>query len=284
MLRLGLRRGIAAAAAAFGVLSLPAEALSQGLPTTVAPGVPSLKALMSKAPNFESSGAPEVPPAPDDRKHGSPRDFSGVWKGKRHVLSPRVYAGGNDGLAPFNAKGEAIMRNRMYASVAQEPYATAVLYCRPSGLIYDLGIGWLSQWVQNDDVVMMLIEQWQDYRTIYLNRSHPAKITPSYLGHSVGHWEGDTLVVDTIGFKGSATTWLDVMGSPHSSRLHVVERIRKLGADTLEIIATIEDPEFYTRPFQKRFVYDRRPGEKLPERNCEETMRAEISPDGRQLQ
>jgi hypothetical protein len=67
------------------------------------------------------------------------------------------------------------------------------------------------------------------------------------MGHSIGRWEGDTLVVDTVSID--EDTWLDGIGTPHSDELHVVERIRRVGQDTLEIEFRFEDPKAYTKPW-----------------------------------
>jgi hypothetical protein len=93
-------------------------------------------------------------------------------------------------------------------------------------------------------------------RSIYLKRGHPAKLDPTWLGDSVGRWEGDTLIVDTAAF--SDQTWLNEQGAQHSDALHLVERIRPvLGGKYLEYKMTAEDPKTlakpysYTRYFQK---------------------------------
>jgi hypothetical protein len=93
-------------------------------------------------------------------------------------------------------------------------------------------------------------------RTIYLQRGHPAKLEPTWLGDSIGKWEGDTLVVDTAGFNDR--TWLNEEGAQHSDALHLVERIRPLlGGQYLEHKMTAEDtktlakPYTYTRYFKK---------------------------------
>jgi hypothetical protein len=67
------------------------------------------------------------------------------------------------------------------------------------------------------------------------------------MGHAIGHWEGDTLVVDTVGFNDK--TWLDRVGHPHSEALHVVERFRRVDQNSLQDDITIEDPKAYTRPW-----------------------------------
>jgi hypothetical protein len=93
---------------------------------------------------------------------------------------------------------------------------------------------------------------------------------PRYNGHSVGHWEGDTLVVETIGFF--EKTFLDASGLPHSDEIKTVERIRKVGQQ-LEDIITIRDPDMYTRDWQARFVYDERNDVRLEDYACNDTHR-----------
>ena len=71
--------------------------------------------------------------------------------------------------------------------------------------------------------------------------------TRRWYGHSVGHWEGDTLVVESIGFNDKS--WMDGAGHPHSEAMHVVERYRRVDHDTLELTMTIDDPKAYTKPW-----------------------------------
>jgi hypothetical protein len=96
------------------------------------------------------------------------------------------------------------------------------------------------------DQVIILYEYMHNYRLIPTDgRDHPADILPSLMGHSVGRWEGDTLVIDTIGL--TDRTWLDDHGNRHSDALHVIERFRRVSADQLWYEATIDDPKFYTK-------------------------------------
>jgi hypothetical protein len=85
-------------------------------------------------------------------------------------------------------------------------------------------------------------------RQIFMDgRQHPADLDPTWMGHSIGWYEGDTLVVDTIGLNDK--TWIDRGGLPHSDQLHVVERIRRPSRDSLEVKINIEDPKAYTKPW-----------------------------------
>jgi hypothetical protein len=91
------------------------------------------------------------------------------------------------------------------------------------------------------------------YRTIYLDgRGHPKDLTPSYYGHSIGHWEGDTLVVDTRGFNESF--WFDRSGLPHTEQLHMIERFTRTDSKTMQYQVTIDDPGAYTHDWSSSFV------------------------------
>jgi hypothetical protein len=103
--------------------------------------------------------------------------------------------------------------------------------------------------VQTPNIIAILIEQ-VDYRVIYMDgRGHPEDILdyPEWMGHSIGRWEGDTLVIDTVGMR--PETWIDTAGLEHSEKLHVIEKLQKTGPDALKWTITIEDPVFFTKPF-----------------------------------
>ena len=94
----------------------------------------------------------------------------------------------------------------------------------------------------------MLFENNHWVRQIWMDgRAHPTDRAPNWMGHSIGKWDGDTLVVDLVGLND--LTWLDASGRPHSDALHVVERYRRIGHDTLEIELTFDDPKAYTKPW-----------------------------------
>lgn len=87
-----------------------------------------------------------------------------------------------------------------------------------------------------------------------------------WMGDSIGHWEGDTLVVDTTDFNDK--TWLDRAGHPHSEELHVMERIRRIDHDNLQIDISIEDPKAYTRPITAQMIYQLKPDWHIMEHAC----------------
>jgi hypothetical protein len=97
--------------------------------------------------------------------------------------------------------------------------------------------------VQTKEEVLILSPQDQSVRHIRLNRSHPRQVAPSWLGDSVGHYEGNTLVVDTIGFKVGPLSVVDRYGTPYSDKLHLIERFRLIDAAALRSAVQQEDKE-----------------------------------------
>ena len=107
---------------------------------------------------------------------------------------------------------------------------------------------------QFQDVMLMLFESDHWVRRIYTDgREHPDGYLTTWMGHSIGKWDGDTLVVDTININ--AKSWLDSLGHPMSDVLRVVERFRRPNRDTLEIDFTFDDPKAYTKPWTGKKVY-----------------------------
>jgi hypothetical protein len=106
------------------------------------------------------------------------------------------------------------------------------------------------------------------YRTVFMDgRAHSKDLNPTWMGESIGRWEGsDTLVIDTIGFNGR--TWLDYVGHPASEALHVVEKFRRPDFLTLVYEATIEDSKAYAKPWTTSFKVPFRPGWDLLEYVC----------------
>ena len=138
-------------------------------------------------------------------------------------------------------------RQAKSADLKQDPWKM----CQPVGPFRMLAKDQTKlELVQVNAMVVMLFEDLSHgmTRTIYLKRGHPAKLEPTWLGDSVGHWEGDTLVVDTVGFNDQ--TWLNDQGAPHSDALHLTERIRPiLRGQYLEYKMTAEDPKSLAKPY-----------------------------------
>jgi hypothetical protein len=121
------------------------------------------------------------------------------------------------------------------------------------------------QFVQTPKLIVILVESRHVFRLIPLNAKHPDDLDPSYLGDSVGHWEGDTLVVDVTGFK-------EIMGglNVHTDALHIVERFTRVDYNTIDYQATVEDPKALTKPYHITSKIMLRPGTRLQEYVCEE--------------
>jgi hypothetical protein len=119
--------------------------------------------------------------------------------------------------------------------------------------------------------VLMIFEYDHFVRNIYTDgREHPKDLNPTWMGDAIGKWEGDTLVVDTVGFNDK--TWLDNDGHPHSEDLHVVERIRRMNHDTLTIDTTIDDPKAYTKSWGGHAIYELKTGWNIGEMVCEDNI------------
>jgi hypothetical protein len=121
------------------------------------------------------------------------------------------------------------------------------------------------QFVQTPQLIVILIESRHVFRLIPLNAKHPDDLDPSYLGDAVGHWEGDTLVVDVTGFK-EILTGLSI----HTDGMHVTERFTRVDYNTIKYEAKVEDPKALTKPWTVESKLMLRPGTRLQEYVCEE--------------
>jgi hypothetical protein len=142
--------------------------------------------------------------------------------------------------------------------------------CLPPGVPRLMSTPFPFQIFQLPDRVLFVFEgATHTWRSVFTDgRKHHPDPNPTYLGDSVGHWEGDTLVVDVVGFNDR--TWLDQEGHPHSEQLHVTERYTRTDLDTLQYSVTIEDPVAYTKPWTTSFWIPWVPGAELLEYVCNE--------------
>jgi hypothetical protein len=200
-------------------------------------------------------------------------DLSGVWLSitKPHkTFSPKV----EPSFQPWaEAKWKAVMNPRWsHAGDSSMPTdgrddrdpASVYGGCFPWGMPRLLVENSPFEIVQIPGRVIFLFER--DYAVSHIwtdGRKLPEDPDPTYMGYSIGKWEGDTLVVHTIGLKD--ITWLDPPGHPHSDALHVVERIRRVNHDRLQIDLTFEDPKAFTKPWTGQAVYEYHPDWHLQE-------------------
>jgi hypothetical protein len=123
------------------------------------------------------------------------------------------------------------------------------------------------QFVQGPKQIFMIFEYDHTVRQIFMDgRAHPDDILPTYMGHSIGKWDGDTLVVDTVGFN--EKTWLDRDGHPHSDQLHVTERFHRVDRDTMTIGIKMEDPKALAKPWETELNFQLRPDWDVMELVC----------------
>jgi hypothetical protein len=150
-------------------------------------------------------------------------------------------------------------------------------YCLPPGGPRLMGTPYPAEIFQFPDekrIVMIFEGGAHIWREIYMDgRPHPPadSLGQTWLGHSVGHWEGDTLVIDTVGFNEG--TWVDRAGHPHTNLLHVIEHITRPSKNTLHFEATIDDPGAYTKPWTTAWDIPWRSNQELQEYICQEDNR-----------
>jgi hypothetical protein len=180
------------------------------------------------------------------------------------------------GALPFTAAGRAQYERNMAGLKNDTVEDTARTLCTPDGVPRLLETPYPFDIVQTKDQIAIIYEMNHAIRLVDMAKSlaedETVAILPYYDGHSAGRWDGDTLTVETAGFNGK--TFLDATGAPHSDRLRVTERLRKIdGGKQLEDIVTVTDPVNYTMPWSARFVYDRRPDIRLTDYVCGEPHR-----------
>ncbi len=125
--------------------------------------------------------------------------------------------------------------------------------CLPAGVPRTTGLPYPFRFMQSQNLIAMLVEgNVHSYRLILMNQEHPKDPNPTWMGHSVGKWDGDTLVIDTIAMNDK--TWLDPGGHIHSDKMHIVERFTRLTENQLKYEFTIDDPIAYTKPWGWSYV------------------------------
>jgi hypothetical protein len=167
-------------------------------------------------------------------------DLSGVWSPERTFIYD---------ITSSLAKGETLPLQPWAAKLAKERMSKddPEALCLPTGVPRQAPYPWRI--VQTPTHIFFLFEgNIHSYRQIFLDgRKHPDDPDPTWYGHSEGRWEGDTLVVDSVGFNDKF--WFDFAGHPHTEKLHVIERFERPNLGTLQYKVTIDDPGAYTKPF-----------------------------------
>src|SRR5665213_1742151 len=186
----------------------------------------------------------------------SPRDFSGVWTQDR--MSNSLLAKGVE--PPLTAWGKAQLSEHQPAHGDDQTLTSTdpVHSCFPPGIPRLYFEPFPMEIMQVPGRMVFVFEYDHFVRYIYTDgRQHPPDLSPSWMGNAVGHWDGDTFVVDTISFNDK--TWLDRVGNPHSDALHLTERFRRTDHDTLVDDITIDDAKAYTRPWTAQRTFKLKP-------------------------
>ncbi len=203
-----------------------------------------------------------TPHGPAPRLPDGHPDLSGVWQGGGSVgdLAQGLPKGEKIPILPA---AKALMDQRQSKD---DPEAN----CLPTGIPRIAPYPWRI--VQTPTHIFFLFEgNIHSFRQIFMDgRKHPDDPDPTWYGDSIGSWDGDTLVVDTVGFNDKF--WFDFRGHPHTEQLHTIERYTRKDLGTLENQTTIIDPGDYSKPFTVTFTARLRPHEELMEYICQENQ------------
>jgi hypothetical protein len=232
-----------------------------------------------------------APRWPDGRINlGTTGTDKGHWirQGRAQLASnpESIIAAGPGGLAtnlkmadvPFQAWGRALYENRQASFERDAPHSR----CKPSPGPRQVGTAYGFEILELRDIARVFIFDIggpHSFRAIYMDgREHPKDLDPTYTGHSIGHWEGDTLIVDTAGFNEGS--WIEAEGFPHTDKLHLVERFTRTNFDTLKYEVTVEDTGAYMKPWNGGFNLRWNTGGELFEYVCQDNNLVEETNEG----
>jgi len=182
--------------------------------------------------------------APAQRTADGKPDLSGIWSADSPRWNENLAPEGTD--APMLPAAAELYKHRVETMGWNRPET----YCMPHGVPDAMTVQMLPfKILQMPGEVVLLFEEFHKYRQIHTDgRQLPVNPEPAWYGFSIGRWEGDTLVVETAGFREGS--WLDNSGHPHSDALRTTERFRRLNFGHMEVDVTIEDPKVYSRPWK----------------------------------
>jgi hypothetical protein len=183
---------------------------------------------------------PPTPTGPAPKLADGTPDLSGVWNGSGandSDISKALKPGDSVVMLPW---AEQVVKNR---KSKDDPEAN----CLPAGIPRGSPYPW--RFAQTPGIYFIVFEgNIHSWRQIFMDgRKHPEDPDPAWYGDSIGHWEGQTLVVDTVGFNDKF--WFDYVGHPHTEKLHTIERYTRTDLGNMSIEVTIDDPGTFTKPF-----------------------------------
>jgi hypothetical protein len=215
-----------------------------------------------------ADGKPNLAAPAPHTADGKP-DFSGLWRpepGPNYFLD--VIQDPRD-ESIFLPAAEALFKKHLSDFRRDNP----ISHCLPGGPLTILNAG--SRIIQSPTEVALLYEGGNQYRQIFLDgRQLPKDPNPTWWGYSVGHWDGDTLMVETAGFNDR--TWLDMAGHPHSEQLHITERLRRIDFGHIQRQITFEDRQTLTKPLTFSLALDYAPDTEMMENICEDRDSAHL--------
>jgi len=240
-----------AAAIALGVLAIVSPLAAQW-PIEIKPEVPRLP-----------DGKPNLA-APAPRTADGKPDLSGIWE-----TSPG-YTGNiakdlKGGEVSFQPWASEVYKHRQETQGKEDPQA----YCVLSGVPREHVVPYPFKILNSPGVLVILYEALHSYRQIFMDgRKLPKDPNPTWMGYSVGHWEGDTLVVESSGFVDN--NWLDNGGHMGTEALKLTERFRRRDYGHIDLAVTIDDPKAYTKPWTVNLEFNATPDSELIEYVCDE--------------
>ena len=225
---------------------------------------------------FAQQAVYKAPTAADWTALSKLPDFSGVWE--------RGGGGGGRGAGPrgrgagpsFTPKYEAM---RAAAAKAPQPEDNTTANCLPPGMPGIMGQPYPMEFLLTPGKVTIVIEAYTQVRHIYTDgRALPDEPDPKFFGTSIGRWEGDTLVAETVGFSDHVQ---HARGVPHGDKMKIVERFRLTDPDTMSIETTISDPDVLAMPYTTTASLRRHRNWTISEYICEENNRNSVDPNGK---
>jgi hypothetical protein len=238
----------------------------------------------------QQAGPPKPTPRwPDGRVNlGPPPGEKGVWLPGGARLASSDNPNPNFGNAANSANGANAPDRLKVSQVPFQAWAKAVFdfrqenqfephtRCKPSGGPRQFFTPYGVEIVDLPELKRIFIFDIggpHTYRIIYMDgRTHPKDLVPSYYGHSIGRWEGDTLVVDSVGFN--EKFWMDREGSPHTEQLHLIERFTRTDFNTMRYEVTVDDSGAYTASWTGGFNLRWSPGQEMFEYVCQDNNHA----------
>ena len=229
---------------------------------------------MPRTPNGKPNLSAPAPKGSDGKV-----DLSGVWlpdvdpdgspQGVEHMVFPKHFVNITADMKPQEVPIQPWARDLLNQRLQNDGKDDPAAHCKPTGTPAVVSVPVPHKIVQTPQLILILYEEGTVFRQIFLDdRQTVQDPEPRWMGYSKGRWEGDTLVVDTVGFNDQS--WLDRAGHPHTEALHVIERYRRRDFGHIDIEVAVDDPKAYTKPITYTQKTTLVPEEDLLEYFCSE--------------